>query len=141
MKKCTRCKEEKPLFDFQIRTASKDGLTAACKKCLSEYDKTRANLPHRVHARAEYQKTQAYKDSRYGTTKRYRNKYPNKTKAHRKVAYEVQVGNLERKPCEECENPKTHAHHDDYLKPLDIRWLCDKCHNQWHKENGEALNP
>lgn len=24
------------------------------------------------------------------------------------------------------------AHHDNYTRPLDIRWLCKRCHHEWH---------
>ena len=43
--------------------------------------------------------------------------------------------------CRVCENPKTEAHHDDYNKPLEIRWLCFDCHRKWHKthDNPELL--
>lgn len=43
--------------------------------------------------------------------------------------------------CEECgQDPgrcsdgrrKLHAHHDDYNKPLEVRWLCQPCHHAWH---------
>ena len=27
------------------------------------------------------------------------------------------------------------AHHNDYNKPLEIRWLCRNCHREWHKEH------
>lgn len=48
---------------------------------------------------------------------------------------------LERQPCEVC-GQKAEAHHDDYDKPLDVRWLCFNHHRAHHKaiyENPELL--
>jgi len=55
----------------------------------------------------------------------------------------IQRGALIRKPCEVCGASGTfadgrsevQAHHDDYNKPLEVRWLCQKHHHEWHSSN------
>lgn len=61
--------------------------------------------------------------------------------SHRVVAIALSVGWLTRADCEQCGASDTVAHHDDYQRPLDVRWLCHVCHRRWHWENGEGANP
>lgn len=50
---------------------------------------------------------------------------------------------IQKNECEKCHATKTfsdgrsgiQAHHADYNKPLDVEWLCQKCHHEWHKHN------
>lgn len=45
----------------------------------------------------------------------------------------IMEGKLIRMPCEVCQtNNDIQAHHDDYNKPLDVRWLCRKHHREHH---------
>ena len=62
--------------------------------------------------------------------------------ARRKLNYRVYIWDIIRKPCENCWERKTHWHHHDYNKPLDVKWLCKDCHWKEHKkiyENPELL--
>lgn len=59
---------------------------------------------------------------------------PIKRKAHKTVENALLSGRLSRKPCETCGRQKVQAHHDDYNKPLDVRWLCSSCHHQHHHQ-------
>lgn len=55
-------------------------------------------------------------------------RYPERIKA-RQICYDaVRAGKLKRHPCELCGNTNAQAHHDDYSKPLDVRWLCPAHH-------------
>jgi hypothetical protein len=57
---------------------------------------------------------------------------PEKRRAHSHVAYAVRAGLIERQPCEVC-GGASDAHHDDYSKPLEVRWLCRQHHADTHK--------
>jgi len=53
---------------------------------------------------------------------------------HSCVSYALKSGKLIRQPCEVCNEPRVQAHHDDYSKPLDVKWLCVKHHAERHVE-------
>ncbi len=74
------------------------------------------------------------------SVRRYTSRNTVKRAAHLLVQSAVRSGSLIRGPCECCGCDRSAAHHDDYAKPLAIRWLCRKCHRQWHVQNGEAAN-
>ncbi|MER8709143.1 hypothetical protein NKH49_26985 [Mesorhizobium sp. M1088] len=39
-------------------------------------------------------------------------------------------------PCEVCGNLDAEAHHDDYDKPMIVRWLCRLHHRAVHRKGG-----
>ena len=57
-----------------------------------------------------------------------------KSQCHSLVSKAIQVGELQRAAlCENCGQERyTHAHHDDYSKPLEVRWFCCSCHRRLH---------
>lgn len=60
-----------------------------------------------------------------------------KMRARLKVAYAVRTGALDRLPCSVCgEKKSVQAHHSNYSRPLDVRWLCHKCHLIEHRKGG-----
>ena len=46
----------------------------------------------------------------------------------------IKAGKLIKQPCEVCNTENdVQAHHDDYGKPLDVRWLCRTHHREHHR--------
>jgi len=139
MKQCFKCQEEKPLSDYYKHKQMGDGHLNKCKQC-TKNDATNHRNDNLEKVR-EYDRARGNRQPK-GYLKEYRQKYPNKYKAHNMVNNAVRDGKLFPLPCEVCfKTHDLHAHHDDYAKPLNVRWLCSAHHSQWHAENGEALNP
>ena len=66
---------------------------------------------------------------------RQRTKWPEKTKARSTLNHALTAGKVTKpKQCSisGCKDTYLHAHHDDYKKPLKVRWLCAKCHKKLH---------
>lgn len=80
------------------------------------------------------------RDSFNASKAAYQKRNPHKNRAHRSVMKAIKSGRLTRGPCEVCGNQKAQAHHDDYSKRLEVRWLCSVHHRDWHLVHGEAKN-
>ena len=135
-KKCFKCGLVKPLNEFYKHTQMSDGHVNKCKECnkkdvrehrvnpkyrekVLKYDRERFKKPERKKLVLKYQRER-------------RKKYPEKDRARRLINYQIRKGVLKPKVCEICGSKKTEAHHEDYYKPLEIRWLCFKCHRKIH---------
>lgn len=142
MKLCRKCNAKKDDNDFYFKTK---GILGVCKDChkkdvslnrkakeeyYKQYDRDRANLPHRVKARKEYQKNNP--DVFRKAKKKYLETHPEKYKAVNKVNNYKRFHDIQQ-PCLICGEEKSQAHHEDYNKPLEIIWLCDKHHKELHK--------
>jgi len=87
-----------------------------------------------AYAEANRRYFRRHKESRMAALQRYWAANPGKREARHAVAYALRTGRLTRKPCEECGSHKrVHAHHHDYDKPLEVKWLCSLCHGKEHR--------
>lgn len=159
LKKCFKCNWVKPVEEFYRHPQMKGGRVNKCKECnkkdvrknrsdnleyYRDYDKRRANDPKRVKARQEYAKTEQGIENANKAKLAWIDRNPFKNLASAKVRNALRDGKLSKpSKCESCGSDKKRivGHHNDYAKPLEVTWLCDKCHRDWHRENGEGLNP
>ncbi len=154
MKVCISCGERKPLEDYYGHSQMADGHLGKCKECCKRdartnrqknleyyraYDRSRADNLERVIARAMYAQSNRAKIKIARSGKQWRKLHRYAQQAHNAVARAVRSGKLKAQPCELCRAGKTHAHHDDYSKPLAVRWLCPECHAAVHKQERQQL--
>lgn len=57
---------------------------------------------------------------------------PEKWMAREKLHEAIRQGKIKRLSCEMCGETKSHGHHEDYSKPLEVVWLCMKHHLMTH---------
>lgn len=138
---CKFCNTEKPhdMFYASSKTKCKECTLSAVNKHRKEnierirsYDRLRGSIPHRVAARAEYSKTQAFTQSHKASAERWAARHPERRKASHIVSNAVRDGRLKKLPCMCCGDANVEGHHPDYSRPLDVVWLCVKHHKEVH---------
>jgi hypothetical protein len=147
-KKCNQCQSLKDEAEFYKDRSKKSGYSNTCKHCsdirtnkwISE-NRDRVNKHHseyqKTHPSAKRLSNKEYRKSNPETRRAWENsqraKFPEKFRARQAVKYALKTGKLIKQPCEVCNSHKSEAHHDDYSKPLDVRWLCRIHHNEHHQ--------
>lgn len=158
LKRCSSCDEVKPRDAFADRKSAKDGKRGQCRDCRREVQRGwiernaekfkedtkrwREANPEKVlgYKRAYRERNRSKVEE---ARRKYREENPEKRRAHTFIMNAVKRGTIERPDtCEACGQSKRFsdgrsaidAHHFDYSKPGDVRWLCRDCHAAEHRK-------
>lgn len=134
-KMCKSCELVKLAGEFYAQSSNSDGRMGVCKEC------HKARMIHRSRTNPKVQEYERERSKRPEVAKRiqaqahaWRRKNPDKYRAETAVGNAVRDGYLVRpKTCPRCDSDRAiHAHHHDYSKPLEVEWMCARCHHLMH---------
>jgi len=146
MKECFKCGAVKDINEFYVHYGMKDRHLGKCKECTKKdaakhrndnleacqaYDRARCMEPQRIELRRKVTLTWLEDGRQAENQRKYRDKYPERYIARNILSNAKRDGKIEQpKTCSECgvETNNLEAHHGDYSKPLDVKWLCVPCH-------------
>lgn len=146
MKKCNNCNIKKKFEDFHVCKTTKDGRRSICKLCRNAgtrkyYSENTEKIAKKNKLRGrKYYATRntewnsKNKEKRLKYVRDWKSKNKHKVKAHNILMQAIKTGEVKRGKCEFCGNRKTHGHHEDYNKPLDVVWLCSEHHGKVHRK-------
>ena len=157
MKTCFKCGAPKPLDEFYVHPQMGDGHLNKCKECakrdVREREKRKAKdkrwvSAERARARDKWRRlyrgnvlSPVQRKRHQEALARYHIEHPERKHACAIVNNALRAGRIVKpRKCEVCGDcPRSralHAHHDDYSKPLEVRWLCSACHGVFHRKAG-----
>lgn len=125
---CQTCKATENLMVLSTRNTKKFGIKKSyvCRKC---------NTDRHIRYRA----TPEGKKRTFDAVYRANIKHKHKVNARMLLNYHLKKGNIIKpSECECCKQLiKLEGHHDDYTKPIEVKWFCRPCHFAYHKLHPE----
>lgn len=130
-KVCFKCLQIKPLSEYYRHSEMADGHLNKCKDCAKK--DVSARYRETIEQRREYERKRNKDPARRAAAMVYARKrnasHPDKYFARTAVHNAVRDGRLIKEACKLCgATERVQAHHEDYSRPLDIEWLCFRCH-------------
>jgi hypothetical protein len=100
------------------------------KKAQRKYHQTEYGQTKTRERCKKFRQTEKYK----AAVERHHLKYPERRSANLAVMNAIHSGKLKRPTvCSVCDKAcAPHGHHPDYSKPLEVIWMCQKCHVALH---------
>lgn len=136
MKKCNKCGQLKSSDSFHKDSSKPDSRSTVCKLCKlaqnKDYAATTTGKQSHAMAKKKWFATNSGKTTRANSNRRHRDKHKLAVVARDKLNGALRAGRVTRQPCEVCGSEFTEAHHRDYSKPLDVKWLCRRHHLSEH---------
>lgn len=132
VKGCFKCQEVKPLSEFYPHKRMADGHLNKCKACARE--DMRKHREAGLCQESDWRRYHENEQRRQMINEKaadFHRSNPLIRKAHSAISNAIRDGRLTRPTqCSQCgsEGKRIEAHHDDYSKPLEVRWLCKRCH-------------
>jgi len=144
--KCSTCKQFSPRANFYTDKKSPSGLKSECRKCHGITCMATCNRELKRDRDRDWMKSSSYA-KREEVKARRRNLRRGKGKSLEErvrilTNRAVELDLLERpEKCSLCcETGDVDAHHWDYSKPLDVFWVCPRCHGIMHRRINEGVS-
>ena len=132
-KRCVQCERRRRIKFFYKNSNMTGGHFSKCVDCTKQ--NVHANYRNKIEEKRAYEKKRWRRPERrkwaQEALRLHRARNPLKYVARNAVNNAIRDGRLQRKSCEIC-GKKAQAHHDDYSKPLDVRWFCFAHHRALH---------
>lgn len=146
-RQCKTCKSTLPLDAFH--TVTTNGVLyhrRVCRECVATENNRKYHENEDGFADRRREGAARHHDrdpkAHYKRNIEYWRRHPKKASCTQKVKAAVKSGKLKKLPCSVCGSEKSQAHHEDYDKPLDVIWFCQKHHGERHRQinRGEPLS-